>query len=58
MEQSQPIHRIGFIGVGRMGGPMAANLQRAGFTVQVYDVAEAAREAAAGAGLVVTASAS
>ncbi|OEC47021.1 3-hydroxyisobutyrate dehydrogenase [Aeromonas sp. DNP9] len=30
--------RIGFIGLGNMGGPMAANLARAGQTVQVFDL--------------------
>jgi len=30
--------KIGFIGLGAMGGPMAANLQRAGHELQVYDV--------------------
>ncbi len=36
---------IGFIGLGHMGGPMAANLLRAGHTVTVHDVrGEAAAE--------------
>jgi 3-hydroxyisobutyrate dehydrogenase-like beta-hydroxyacid dehydrogenase len=30
--------RIGFIGLGAMGGPMAANLQRAGHSLTVHDV--------------------
>ena len=30
--------RIGFIGLGAMGGPMAANLQHAGHSLQVYDL--------------------
>ena len=30
--------KIAFIGLGAMGGPMAANLQRAGHELQVYDV--------------------
>ena len=30
--------RVGFIGVGTMGGPMAANLVRAGHEVTVFDV--------------------
>ncbi len=29
--------KIGWIGVGKMGSPMARNLQKAGFTVVVYD---------------------
>jgi 3-hydroxyisobutyrate dehydrogenase len=37
--------RIGFIGLGRMGAPMAGNLLRAGFAVRGYDVtAQAGRE--------------
>jgi len=30
--------KIGFIGLGNMGGPMAANLLNAGFTLAVYDI--------------------
>jgi len=30
--------KIAFIGLGAMGGPMAANLQRAGHELQVYDL--------------------
>jgi 3-hydroxyisobutyrate dehydrogenase len=30
--------KIGFIGLGRMGGPMAMNLVEAGYTLCVYDV--------------------
>jgi 3-hydroxyisobutyrate dehydrogenase len=33
------IKRIGFIGIGNMGWPMAANLVKAGFTVAVTDLA-------------------
>jgi len=29
---------IGFIGLGNMGGPMAANLVKAGHTVTVFDL--------------------
>jgi 3-hydroxyisobutyrate dehydrogenase len=32
-----PIRRVGFVGVGNMGWPMAANLVRAGFDVTVAD---------------------
>lgn len=40
--------RIGFIGLGRMGVPMAGNLLRAGFEVAGYDVnAQTGRELAA-----------
>jgi 4-hydroxybutyrate dehydrogenase / sulfolactaldehyde 3-reductase len=34
--------QIGFIGLGRMGGPMASNLCRKGFRVTAYDVNPAA----------------
>jgi 3-hydroxyisobutyrate dehydrogenase len=32
------IRRIGFVGLGNMGWPMAANLARAGFELTVYDL--------------------
>ncbi|WP_154605822.1 3-hydroxyisobutyrate dehydrogenase [Arthrobacter sp. AQ5-05] len=48
---------IGFIGLGHMGGPMAANLVAAGYTVTGFDVVPAALEAAHAAGVVVAASA-
>ena len=35
------ITRVGFIGLGKMGGPMARNILEAGFRVVVYDVADA-----------------
>lgn len=38
--------RIGFIGLGTMGGPMAANLLRAGHQLTVYDLNRAALEGA------------
>ena len=43
--------RIGFIGVGNMGGPMALNLLKAGHGLKAYDLVPAslARVAAAGA---------
>ena len=34
--------RVGFIGVGNMGGPMARNLVKAGHAVKVFDVSEEA----------------
>jgi 3-hydroxyisobutyrate dehydrogenase len=34
---SAPIQRVGFVGIGNMGWPMAANLVRAGFDVTVVD---------------------
>lgn len=39
--------QTGFIGLGRMGLPMATNLAQAGYPLHVYDTAPAAREAAA-----------
>lgn len=34
--------KIGFIGIGNMGKPMAANLLKAGYEVYVYDLSESA----------------
>jgi 3-hydroxyisobutyrate dehydrogenase len=42
--------RIGFIGLGNMGGPMAANLLKAGHTVTGFDLAKPALDALAKAG--------
>jgi len=42
--------RIAFIGLGNMGGPMAANLVKAGHTLHVFDLVPAALEAAVAAG--------
>lgn len=41
---------VAFIGLGNMGGPMAANLVKAGFPVRVFDLVPAALEAAVAAG--------
>jgi 3-hydroxyisobutyrate dehydrogenase len=41
---------IAFIGLGNMGGPMAANLAKAGFNVRAFDLSDAARAQAAQAG--------
>jgi 3-hydroxyisobutyrate dehydrogenase len=49
--------RIGFIGLGHMGGPMAANLAKAGHQISAFDVVPAAREKAASGGITVAASA-
>ena len=61
--------RVAFIGLGNMGGPMAINLKRAGYTVQAFDlsadaiakvraegvdVAASAREAVQGADVVIS----
>lgn len=42
---------IGFIGIGNMGGPMALNLVKAGHTVKVFDLNEAAVKALASQGV-------
>lgn len=42
--------RIAFIGLGNMGGPMAANLVKAGHTLRVFDLVPAALQAAGDAG--------
>ncbi|MCG5249536.1 3-hydroxyisobutyrate dehydrogenase [Methylorubrum extorquens] len=42
---------IGFIGLGNMGGPMAANLAKAGHLVSGFDLAAEARAAAAEKGI-------
>lgn len=49
--------RIGFIGLGNMGGGMAANLAKAGHEVRAFDLAEAALARAAEAGCTVAAAA-
>mgnify|MGYP001806384509 CR=1 FL=1 len=49
--------RIGFIGLGNMGLPMALNLAKAGHVVAGFDATEAARTRAAEAGLPLAASA-
>ena len=43
--------RVAFIGLGNMGGPMAANLVKAGHTVVGYDVAQEVCTTAAGKGI-------
>ena len=48
--------KIGFIGLGNMGGPMAGNLVKAGHTVAGFDLVAANVEAAAAQGVAVAAS--
>jgi 3-hydroxyisobutyrate dehydrogenase len=43
--------KIAFLGLGNMGGPMAANLVKAGHTVAGFDLVEGAKQAASGAGV-------
>ncbi len=45
--------RVGFLGLGAMGGPMAARLAQSGFTVTGYDVSAARVDAAAKAGVAI-----
>ena len=40
------MNTIAFIGLGNMGGPMAANLAKAGFSVRAFDLSEDALEIA------------
>lgn len=47
---------IAFIGLGNMGGPMAANLVKAGHTVSGFDLFEASREAARADGVTIASS--
>jgi 3-hydroxyisobutyrate dehydrogenase len=49
--------RIGFIGLGNMGGGMAANLVKAGHEVRAFDLVEAALAKAEGSGCLRAASA-
>lgn len=55
--QSQTAERVAFIGLGNMGGPMAANLSKAGYAVRGFDPVPAAAERAASSGVEVFASA-
>lgn len=49
--------RIGFLGLGNMGLPMAVNLQKAGHAIAGFDIVPNARDAAKSAGLVIAAGA-
>lgn len=49
--------KIGFIGLGNMGLPMAINLLKAGHLVTGFDVVPAAQQAATGVGISIAASA-
>ena len=39
---------VGFVGLGNMGGPMAANLAAAGYEVRVFDLVTEAMQGVAG----------
>ena len=49
--------RVAFIGLGNMGGGMAANLAKAGHEVRAFDLSEAAMDKAKGSGCLPVASA-
>jgi 3-hydroxyisobutyrate dehydrogenase len=49
--------KIGFIGLGNMGGPMAANLVKTGEHVLGFDVVAASRDASAASGVEIVANA-
>lgn len=49
--------KVGFLGLGNMGAPMAANLVAAGYTVRGFDVVPAALEAAKRSGVEIASSA-
>ncbi|MGE4281936.1 MAG: 3-hydroxyisobutyrate dehydrogenase [Magnetospirillum sp.] len=49
--------KIGFIGLGNMGGPMMRNLVKAGHSVRAFDLSEAAKKAAEQAGAIVVSAA-
>jgi 3-hydroxyisobutyrate dehydrogenase len=48
--------KIGFIGLGNMGGPMAENLLKAGHDLQVFDLVQASVDKAVAAGATAVAS--
>lgn len=48
---------VAFIGLGNMGGPMAANLVKAGYTVRAFDLSETALQTAQSQGCEVASSA-
>ncbi|KAD4060565.1 3-hydroxyisobutyrate dehydrogenase [Arthrobacter yangruifuii] len=52
-----PTAPIAFLGLGHMGGPMAVNLVRAGYSVTGFDVVPGALEAAAAHGITTVSSA-
>lgn len=48
---------IAFIGLGNMGGPMAGNLVKAGYSVKAFDLVQASKDAAAEMGVGIAGSA-
>ncbi len=51
MSTRKDIRRVGVIGLGKMGNPIARHVKAAGFDVVGYDVAESAMALARGAGI-------
>ena len=49
--------KIGFIGLGNMGGPMAANLVKAGHEVRGFDLSPTSLDSARADGVIIAASA-
>jgi 3-hydroxyisobutyrate dehydrogenase-like beta-hydroxyacid dehydrogenase len=49
------VRRVGIIGLGKMGHPMARHLRKAGFDVKAYDIDERARGEAERSGIAVAA---
>ncbi len=49
--------KVAFLGLGNMGGPMAANLVKASYAVTGFDLMEAQKQAAAASGLTIAQSA-
>src|SRR5512143_3441366 len=50
MTDTKPKPRVGFVGAGVMGQPMANNLLKAGYAVTVFDINPAPLDALAAAG--------
>lgn len=46
MDKGHPLRRVGFVGIGRMGQPMCANLVRAGYPVLANDLRSDCEEVA------------
>jgi len=55
--ESEAAARVAFFGLGNMGGPMAANLAKAGYAVQAFDLSGPACDRAAAQGVAIALSA-
>src|SRR5688572_27802985 len=49
--------KVGYVGLGALGGPIARRIAQSGFALTIYDVSPAAVEAHAGPGVAAAASA-